>query len=225
MGCNAWNHPSDCDCGWGGDTGGGREGSLHLRRVPIPNGRLWSFRPSYESYTVPNARCPVCSADVFFYQAPTGGRVFFDDLGPPWPKHPCTDTERVRSRKDPVLPPTMPIPRPLGREVQEAGWAPFVGYMLPQEVDPQTESYRVFNKEMGLEADRLSLPKGFIGEAPVFWRRSPQFPGWFELSTFRYEGEVLTPRTAYLPSWRVPEGMPALDPLSLIHISEPTRPY
>jgi len=28
---------------------------------------------------------------VFFYQSPHGSRVFFDDLGPPWPKHPCTD--------------------------------------------------------------------------------------------------------------------------------------
>lgn len=44
-----------------------------------------------ESYTNPNASCPVCGAAVFFYQSPYGGRVFFDELGPPWPKHPCTD--------------------------------------------------------------------------------------------------------------------------------------
>jgi hypothetical protein len=44
-----------------------------------------------ESYTRPNARCPVCGIGVFFYQSPDGGRVFFDQLGPPWPKHPCTD--------------------------------------------------------------------------------------------------------------------------------------
>jgi hypothetical protein len=42
------------------------------------------------SYTNPNAKCPVCGALVYFYQSPSGGRVFFDDLGPPWPKHPCT---------------------------------------------------------------------------------------------------------------------------------------
>ncbi|WP_158295518.1 cobaltochelatase CobT-related protein [Crenalkalicoccus roseus] len=45
----------------------------------------------FDSYVSPNARCPVCGALVFFYQSPTGGRVFFDELGPPWPKHPCTD--------------------------------------------------------------------------------------------------------------------------------------
>jgi hypothetical protein len=43
------------------------------------------------SYTNPNATCPVCGAEVFFYQSQYGGRVFFDALGPPWPKHPCTD--------------------------------------------------------------------------------------------------------------------------------------
>jgi hypothetical protein len=39
----------------------------------------------------PNANCPVCGAQVFFYQNEHGSRVFFDELGPPWPKHPCTD--------------------------------------------------------------------------------------------------------------------------------------
>jgi hypothetical protein len=32
----------------------------------------------------------VCRAPVFYYQSPSGGRVFFDHLGHPWPKHPCT---------------------------------------------------------------------------------------------------------------------------------------
>ena len=43
------------------------------------------------TYMNPNARCPVCIADVFFYQSPDDGRVFFDELGPPWPKYACTD--------------------------------------------------------------------------------------------------------------------------------------
>jgi hypothetical protein len=37
----------------------------------------------------------VCGAAVFFYQSPYNGRVFFDALGPPWPKHPCTDNPRI----------------------------------------------------------------------------------------------------------------------------------
>lgn len=46
----------------------------------------WSSR-----YVLPNATCPVCGAPVFFYQNEFGSKVFFDELGPPWPKHPCTD--------------------------------------------------------------------------------------------------------------------------------------
>ena len=44
-----------------------------------------------DSYLDPNARCPECGASVFFYRSPHNGRVFFDDVGWPWPKHPCTD--------------------------------------------------------------------------------------------------------------------------------------
>ena len=45
-------------------------------------------------YVIPNAKCPVCGDAVFFYANQHGSRVFFDDLGPPWPKHPCTDNPR-----------------------------------------------------------------------------------------------------------------------------------
>jgi len=40
----------------------------------------------------PNALCPVCGEQVFYYQNEHGSRVFFDDLWPDWPKHPCTDS-------------------------------------------------------------------------------------------------------------------------------------
>lgn len=46
------------------------------------------------SYVNPNAHCPVCRKQVFYYQSPHGGRVFFDNLGWPWEKHPCTDNPR-----------------------------------------------------------------------------------------------------------------------------------
>jgi hypothetical protein len=45
-------------------------------------------------YVNPNAKCPVCGDAVYFYANEHGSRVFFDDLGPPWPKHPCTDNPR-----------------------------------------------------------------------------------------------------------------------------------
>jgi hypothetical protein len=86
--CNAWNHHPSCACGWGGDGHlGVRTGGVStMSFLGVP-----AIQHSIESYTNPNASCPVCGAAVFFYQSPNCGRVFFDELGPPWPKHSCTD--------------------------------------------------------------------------------------------------------------------------------------
>ena len=80
MACNGNSHALNCQCGWGGVFYG-----LGLTETRS----LWQ---RHESYTNPNARCPICSASVYFYQSPYGGKVFFDAMGPPWPKHPCTDS-------------------------------------------------------------------------------------------------------------------------------------
>ena len=114
--CNAWNHSAGCTCGWGGNGHAGRSAggwpprgsrSVPPRRVahsvPARTGLVnWASRSTpvgrtrlFESYTNPNAWCPACGAKVFYYQSPNGGRVFFDELGPPWPKHPCTDRPNV----------------------------------------------------------------------------------------------------------------------------------
>jgi hypothetical protein len=98
--CNAYNHPTGCRCGWGGDghlgTSSGYSGYVYTSLYRSPDVQYFSeipsFNPSYTSFVNPNAHCPVCGTPVFFYQSPYGGRVFFDELGPPWPKHPCTDT-------------------------------------------------------------------------------------------------------------------------------------
>lgn len=50
----------------------------------------------------PNARCPECGDPVFFYANAAGSRVFFDQLGPPWPKHWCTDRSR-RARDEALI--------------------------------------------------------------------------------------------------------------------------
>ena len=122
--CNAWNHSADCTCGFGGIGHAGRRalGSARTRS------KIWwdpPITPTYESYVNPNARCPECLEPVFFYQSPDGGRVFFDELGPPWPKHPCTDNQSIPKiiidtlgqarRKDYVQ----------RYKWQAAGWAPF----------------------------------------------------------------------------------------------------
>src|ERR1700738_864982 len=74
--------------GAGGDGRRRRTGVIiTARRV---NHRLVEVG-SPRSLTIPNPKCPECGCRVFFYQNEDGSRVFFDDLGPPWPKHPCTD--------------------------------------------------------------------------------------------------------------------------------------
>lgn len=87
-------HPSGSCSGRGGGYGGGRSYSTFRS---TSDGEVFEFPfITYPSYVNPNARCPVCGASVYFYQSPYGGRVFFDELGPPWPKHPCTDNPVVR---------------------------------------------------------------------------------------------------------------------------------
>jgi hypothetical protein len=45
----------------------------------------------------------VCGEKVFYYQSRYGGRVFFDDLGWPWPKHPCTVNSNRSLKSPPVV--------------------------------------------------------------------------------------------------------------------------
>lgn len=58
-------------------------------------------------YINPNAECPVCGASVFFYQNEFGSRVYFDELGPPWPKHPCTDQSHGRKARSERIEPAL----------------------------------------------------------------------------------------------------------------------
>jgi len=86
------------------------------RRVPIhadgrwcsgyANGRSAVAKPfvTVVSYVNPNAYCPVCGKQVFYYQSSHGGRVFFDNLGWPWPKHGCTDNPRSQRGTVETLP-------------------------------------------------------------------------------------------------------------------------
>lgn len=116
--CNAWNHAPGCTCGWGG------VGHLGIRGPgtysPYAIGSSYSGVPpikhTFESFVNPNARCPVCGEPVFFYQSPYGGRVFFDELGPPWPKHPCTDNTSIPKK----LGNNLAIKTP--NEVKQYGW-------------------------------------------------------------------------------------------------------
>lgn len=97
-----------------------------LTRYP----EIGSGRCSTACFIVPNAHCPVCGEPVFYYQNERGSRVFFDELGPPWPKHPCTDssTHTLTEAKGGGL--RMPQAR-TKNEVDEIGYM-----MVLSQVDP-----------------------------------------------------------------------------------------
>lgn len=107
------NHYPDCSCGWCLKRRG------ITRRTPAKPKEPVRFGMS--SLTVPNAKCPVCGDQVFFYWNDKGSRVFFDDLGPPWPKHPCTDNPAPSGHRVRVKPPA-----PEYTPWRDAGWIPAI---------------------------------------------------------------------------------------------------
>lgn len=115
--CNAWNHPIDCTCGWGGDGHLGKRTDSNSTTNEI---RLFA-NSNPQSYTIPNAKCPICGEPVFFYKSENDGSVFFDELGPPWPKHPCTDNANNYSPNEYNFSQSNPL-----REWEKNGWIPVV---------------------------------------------------------------------------------------------------
>lgn len=143
--CNSWNHPANCRCGFGGP------GHLGGWARPIGLSGRSSRRITYDSYINPNARCPRCGVPVYFYQSESGGRVFFDELGPPWPKHPCT------SDIFPSLVLPLEGPRPT-YSWESAGWSP----LLQFNVASITPTLLRLSGYIADELLTLYLPKGSL---------------------------------------------------------------
>ena len=134
--CNAHNHPPGCTCGFGG------EGHLGRRTGSTDSFYCYDFpriRPAYAGYVNPNARCPVCGDVVFFYQSPDGGRVFFDELGPPWPKHPCTDRESVPARVGSFV----KVPMENSPSWKREGWDPFIVSRVTHRISVSRATHRI----------------------------------------------------------------------------------
>jgi hypothetical protein len=132
----------------------------------------------------------VCGAAVFFYRSPHGGRVFFDELGIPWPKHPCTDTSfywrfgqvKLRtaqgtpggaaSARAPRTPETAtPTPR--------HAWRPLIITSADQLEEGVS---RIRLRDVSVPG-YLYLPTRFL-EQPAVWRWTATTPGFVEVSTF-----------------------------------------
>jgi hypothetical protein len=179
--CNAHNHAFDCDCGFGGDTGGGggRRLAIALAMLerPISSGWARDSRGTVESYVNPNAHCPVCGALVYFYRSPYDGRVFFDELGWPWPKHPCTDNRRepLRAKRDSAQS-SVPRPTPKWRI---RGWHP----LLASKVYAGRDRRRVTGDLEGRFRE-FHLPGAELPDAnsPVFVRARAAMPDLFQVT-------------------------------------------
>jgi len=110
-----YNHSPDCTCGWCFKIASPTT-AAPVRRI-VYHRRQFSTSASFVN---PNATCPVCGEQVFYYESPFGGRVFFDELGPPWPKHGCTSSTpeaRLGTTIQPRLSQTEP-------QWQGTGWEP-----------------------------------------------------------------------------------------------------
>lgn len=140
--CNAWNHRPGCACGWGGEghLGGGGHG--------------WNAEATWEGgydVTNPNAHCPICGDPVFFLKPRSGGCVWLEAMGPPWPKHPCmASTARQESYPAPTSVPAFSI-----REWHRDGWD--TNYL---EFDPY------FDRESGCWAIRVGWERCLIARQP-----------------------------------------------------------
>jgi hypothetical protein len=184
--CNAYNHAFDCPCGFGGDTGGGgwRGGRAHFYPIytePLSSGWAKDSSGTVESYVNPNAHCPVCGETVYFYRSPYNGRVFFDELGWPWPKHPCTDNSAQprRATRNSVLGNT-PRAEPAWRA---EGWSPLLSVKVYSAQQGRSQITGDFEDEF-LD---LYLPSDekIDHTSPVLIRGQANKPYIFEVSFLR----------------------------------------
>lgn len=74
---------------------------------------------NFRAFTVPNVKCKTCHQLVYYYEHPSGSRVLFDELGPPWPLHPCFIAGQLKKQSG-VKTPAKSVSK------KEKGWFPLV---------------------------------------------------------------------------------------------------
>lgn len=88
---------------------------------PVPSSTIDDWKhPLRGSWVRPNSSCPVCGCAVYFYQSPYGGSVYFDELGPLWPKHACIGHDDLNSVVKKVAAPRW----------DKSGWQPLVNFQV-----------------------------------------------------------------------------------------------
>ncbi|WKW51948.1 hypothetical protein [Rhodomicrobium lacus] len=168
--CNAHNHSRYCDCGFGG----WRPGTAYYDNVEVrPLAEAFSGE-TFESYLNPNACCPVCGAHVYFFRSRFNGRVFFDTIGPPWDKHPCTDNG------GPIY-----APRPSEKCKAEKpawktnGWEPVFNVRVSESDD----GWRInCNLTKAIELHVLEPSDPINKKGPIFVRQRSKLKGFYDIT-------------------------------------------
>lgn len=155
---------------------------------------------------------------MFFYQSPFGGRVFFDDLGPPWPKHPCTDHASASGlgRSEPRFSTSSFGSTTVHATETKNGqsgdgfvhrlphaWRPLVAEQgKTLEKLGEHARYWVDRRER-IPGSRMYLPIKWFMAGPIYWRWHPEYPGWIQLSSIEFSGKSLVPREIItsIPGW------------------------
>lgn len=142
-----YNHYPWCLCGWCDSQGRNGYSSEQneryfdewsAKRFLKGEGVTRSFTACFVQ---PNASCPICGERVFFYANKSGSRVFFDELGWPWPKHSCTDRRTVRTSPPPVMF-SPPLVRARGMRIEiveavkRAGFSPLANFISFHKAKP-----------------------------------------------------------------------------------------
>lgn len=99
------------------------------------------------SSTRPNYQCKCCGTKVYFFQSSTGGKVLFDFLGQPWPKHGCLGITYLRKKEQ--------------LKISPSDWLNVSGlYATPTEIENQSIYLGVVTNQAGSEQNRVK--RGFI---------------------------------------------------------------
>lgn len=171
MACNGFNHPKNCKCNFRGG---------HANSRP-PVWRGWT-RSSIKRYTSgPNAVCPQCRAPVYFVPGPSGGGAYFEKLGPPWPKHPCTDHSKSYS---PYNRAGIPKLRNRRSQFERDGWTPFIVRHVEELVIGTIIHGVAYDNPTVLHFGSFELVLNPDKERPIYFRRTKKTGEDIELNFF-----------------------------------------
>lgn len=91
--CNAHNHPPGCTCGWGGFGSNGGGSLIYNFRNEFNEWMPVEFKKEHSDFCA-EVNCRDCGELTYLIHH-NGGYVLVDELGWPWPIHPCYEKKHL----------------------------------------------------------------------------------------------------------------------------------